>query len=55
MTVTAKEVAKTYQIFVKQSMRDRIDEELESLWEGININGFSVKKDCYDFSVDISC
>ena len=41
MTVAVKEVAKTYEIFVKQSIRDRIDEELESLWEGININGFS--------------
>ena len=53
--VAVKEVAKTYEIFVKQSLRDRIDEELESLWEGININGFIVEKDHYDFSVHICC
>ena len=40
---------------MKQTLRDRIDEELESLWEGININGFIVEKHHYDFSVDISC
>ena len=40
---------------MKQPIRDRIDEELKSLWERININGFIVKKDQYDFSVDISC
>ena len=48
-------MGKTYEIFVKQPIRDRIDEELKSLWERININGFIVKKDQYDFSVDISC
>jgi hypothetical protein len=55
VTVAVKEVAKTYEIFVPLSIRDKIDEELESFWEGININGFSVEKSHYDFSVDISC
>ena len=55
VTIAVKEVAKTFEIFVKQPLRDNIEEELESLWEGINITGFSVKKDYYDFSVDVSC
>ena len=44
VTVAVKEVLKTYEIFVKESLKKRIDEELESFWKGNGTNGFSVRK-----------
>ena len=55
VTVAVKEVSKTYKINVKESLKDKIDEELERFWEGNNINEFSVNKEQHFFSVDISC
>jgi hypothetical protein len=54
VTVAVKEVPKTYEIFVKESLKERIDEELESFWEGNGINGFSVTQVQDNFMVEIS-
>ena len=55
VTVEVKEVLKTYEIFVKESLKEIIDEELESFWEGNGINGFSVRNVQDNFMVEISC
>ena len=55
VTLEVKEVAKTYEIFVKESLKENINQELESFWEGNGINGFSVKQVFNNFHVDISC
>ena len=55
VTVEVKEVLKTYEIFVKESLKERLDEELESFWEGNGINGFSVRNVQDNFMVEISC
>ena len=40
---------------MKESKKERIDEDLDSFWEGNGINGFSVNKEQNNFMVDISC
>ena len=42
--VKVKEVSKIYQIYVKESLQDRISETLDSFWEESNINEFSVEQ-----------
>ena len=64
--VKVKEVSKNYHISVKESLKDRISEELDSFWEESKINEFSVKQElnfCNKvhprntvcFNVEISC
>ena len=55
VTVEVKEVSKFYEIFVEESLKERIDEELESFWDENGINGFYVNKEQNYFRVDISC
>ena len=55
VTVAVREVLKTYEIFVKESLQERMNEEHESLWEGNVIDGFSVRKVQNNFMVEISC
>ena len=40
---------------MKESIKERIDEDLDSFWEGNGINGFSVRKMQDNFMVEISC
>ena len=58
--VKVKEVSKNYQISVKESLQDRISEELDRFWEESKINEFSVKQESNFFNtvcfkVEISC
>ena len=55
VTVDVKEVSKTYEIVIKESMKNNIDEELESFWEEIPINAFSTNKELFYTTVEISC
>ena len=52
VTVAVKEVSKTYEIFVKESLKENIENELESFWEGINkdYNNFRVNIRIWEFS-----
>ena len=54
VTVTVKEVSKIFKITVKESIKDRIDEELESLGND-NITEFRVQPEHNNFSVKVSC
>ena len=45
-----KEFSKNYQISVKESIKDRISEELDSFWEKSKINEFSVKQELNIFN-----
>ena len=40
---------------MKESIKERIDEDLDSFWEGNGINGFSVRNVQDNFMVEISC
>ena len=40
---------------MKESIKERIDEDLDSFWEGNGINGFSVNKVKNNFMEEISC
>ena len=55
VTVAVKEVCKTYDISVKESLRERIEHKLVSVWNDNRITEFMVKKEQNTFSVDISC
>ena len=55
VSVEVKEVSKTYEIVVKESMKDSINEELDSIWEEIPINAFSTNKELFYTTVEISC
>ena len=55
VTVAVKEVSKTYDISVKESLRERIEHKLVSVWNDSRITEFMVKKEQNTFSVDISC
>ena len=55
VTVKVKKVSKIYKITVKDSLQERIDEELEMFWERTSINEFSVKADHKNFYVEVDC
>ena len=42
--VNVNEVTKTFKIVVEDSLREEIEDELESVWDGNKVTSFSVKK-----------
>ena len=42
--VNVNEVTKTFKIVVEDSLREEIQDELESAWDGNKVTSFSVKK-----------
>ena len=49
--VKVEEVSKNYQIYVKESLQDRISETLDSFWEETKINEFSLKQETNFFNI----
>ena len=47
VTVEVLKRSNTYEIVVKESMKDSINKELESIWEEIPINAFSTNKELF--------
>ena len=55
VTVAVKEVSNTFKVTVKDSLQERIDNELEIIWDGNIINEFRVEPDINNFSGEVSC
>ena len=53
--VTINRVTKTIKISVRESLKEKVGEILESYWEDSRINGFDVKQEYDCFSVNIEC
>ena len=53
--MTINRVTKTIKISVRESLKEKVGEILESYWEDSRINGFDVKQEYDCFSVNIEC